>query len=142
MASITLYKLSISSSLSSEVRHPYLSTVSFNVDVGRSGISTPDEFAVNPYFRQPIVNVFLGVAVDFLDWEVNVAAMEKITNDYLKGLEALTPDRGAYLNEVDVTQPDWQRLFYGSHYARLQGVKDRCNPYGVFFAKTAVGNER
>lgn len=119
-----------------------LTGVSFNVDVGRSGISNPDEVAVNPYFRQSIFNVFLGVPVDFLDWGANAVAMNKITNDYLKGLEALTPDGGAYLNEADVAQPDWQRVFYGSHYARLQGVKDRYDPDGVFYAKTAVGSER
>jgi hypothetical protein len=51
------------------------------------------------------------------------------------------PDAGAYMNEGDPAEPDWQWRFYGFHYRRLVGIKMRWDPWGVFWARTTVGSE-
>lgn len=57
-------------------------------------------------------------------------------------LEAVTPGGGAYLNEADINQPDWQTTFYGTNYARLLSIKNRYDPDHIFWGPTAVGSER
>ncbi|KXX78001.1 6-hydroxy-D-nicotine oxidase [Madurella mycetomatis] len=119
----------------------FLTGVSFNVNTTRSGMS-PDEVAANPYFRESIFNLFFGLPIDYQDWDINLARMDKITNDDLNQLEKVAPNGGAYLNEADIAQPDFQSVFYGNHYPRLERIKQRYDPDGVFYAKTAVGSER
>lgn len=65
-----------------------------------------------------------------------------MTNSIIPALEAITPGSGAYLNEADVFQPDWQSTFYGSNYQRLESIKDKYDPNGLFYGQTAVGSER
>ena len=59
----------------------------------------------------------------------------------MKALRAATPDTGAYVNECDYFQPDWQRAFWGPHYGRLQRIKRRYDPAGLFTGHHTVGSE-
>lgn len=54
---------------------------------------------------------------------------------------ALTPNGGAYVNEADFFEPDWQQSFWGEHYPRLLSIKRRYDPQGVFHARHTVGSE-
>lgn len=56
-------------------------------------------------------------------------------------LEALTPGGGAYLNEADLHQPDFQEVFYGSNYDKLKEIKKKHDPHHFFYGPTAVGSE-
>ena len=47
-----------------------------------------------------------------------------------------------YLNEADPFEPDFQTQFYGVNYPRLLRIKDKYDPFGVFYATTAVGSDR
>ncbi|KAK4185896.1 hypothetical protein QBC35DRAFT_388516 [Podospora australis] len=116
-----------------------LTGVCFNVS---SFVSYPDENAVNPYFRTSLFNVFLGIPTVYDSWQANLDSMNTITNDFLAGIAALTPNGGAYLNEADVQQPNWQSVFYGSHWTRLSAIKRQYDPNDAFYAPTAVGSER
>ena len=70
-----------------------------------------------------------------------MADQETITNSFLPRLEAITPGGGAYLNEGDFRQSDFQQVFYGDNYARLLQVKQQYDPQDLFWAMTAVGSE-
>ncbi|KAK8058774.1 hypothetical protein PG994_009222 [Apiospora phragmitis] len=48
---------------------------------------------------------------------------------------------GAYLNEANVLEPDWQASFYGEQYPELLKIKQKWDPKGVFYATTGVGSE-
>lgn len=124
----------------------YISTQDGGVFVGnainvRGGVVSPDDVAANPHFRDAIFSATIGTAVDYLDWDATLAAKQSITNDLLPKLEALTPGGGAYLNEGDVNQPDFQSTFFGDHYDRLLQIKREYDPSGIFYAETAVGSE-
>lgn len=56
-------------------------------------------------------------------------------------LLAAAPGAGAYVNECDYFQPDWQRAFWGSNYPRLARIKRRYDPAGLFFVHHGVGSE-
>ena len=52
-----------------------------------------------------------------------------------------TPMSGAYMNEADYFEPDWQRSFWGDHYPRLLEVKRRVDPTNLFRVHHGVGSE-
>jgi FAD/FMN-containing dehydrogenase len=56
-------------------------------------------------------------------------------------LRKLVPDPGSYLSESNFFEPSWQQSFWGSNYARLQAVKARYDPDGLFFVHHGVGSE-
>ncbi|VTU18302.1 FAD-binding protein [Variovorax sp. PBL-E5] len=57
-------------------------------------------------------------------------------------IRRLVPDAGAYVSESDYFQPDWARAFWGANHPRLQAVKARHDPDGLFFVHHGVGSER
>lgn len=59
----------------------------------------------------------------------------------MKALRAAAPDAGAYVNECDYFQPEWQKAFWGPNYPRLARIKRRYDPAGLFFAHHTVGSE-
>ncbi|KAI0896946.1 FAD-binding domain-containing protein [Annulohypoxylon nitens] len=115
-----------------------LTGVSFNV---KNGVSSPDEVAVNPYFREALFDVFLAIPINYTNWDENIRGEDEMTHQLLPLLEALTPNGGAYLNEADFQQPNFQSVFYGDHYDRLLQIKRQYDPDDIFYAKTAVGSE-
>jgi FAD/FMN-containing dehydrogenase len=59
----------------------------------------------------------------------------------MTALRAAAPDTGAYVNECDYFQPDWQRAFWGRNHPRLADIKRRYDPDGLFFVHHGVGSE-
>jgi hypothetical protein len=57
-------------------------------------------------------------------------------------LRRLLPNAGSYVSESDFFAPDWQQAFWGTNYARLQAVKAKYDPEGLFFVHHGVGSER
>lgn len=102
--------------------------------------NTPDPgsatTAVTPAWRSAALHVVFG-----LSWastaspaEVggNLTAIHDIT-EYLSS--ELPTSAGAYWNEADALQSDWQATFWGAgaaNYGRLQQVKAAVDPKGVF----------
>ncbi|KAF3055203.1 putative fad binding domain-containing protein [Daldinia childiae] len=102
----------------------------------------PGNNAVNPAFRKAIIHADLydysmlrGLSpADFKATHAQLAsAMDK--------WRAVSPGAGAYFNECDVQEPNWQQAFFGSNYGRLLRIKRRYDPWGVFYAPTTVGSE-
>jgi len=59
----------------------------------------------------------------------------------MAALRRAAPGAGAYVNECDYFQSDWQRAFWGSNYPRLLRVKRRYDPAGLFTVHHGVGSE-
>jgi FAD/FMN-containing dehydrogenase len=59
----------------------------------------------------------------------------------MKELLRVAPDSGAYISESNYFQSDWQKAFWGANYARLEAVKKRFDPKGLFFMWHGVGSE-
>ncbi|KAH8900568.1 putative isoamyl alcohol oxidase [Thozetella sp. PMI_491] len=51
------------------------------------------------------------------------------------------PDTGAYMNEANPYDTEWQHDFYGENYARLLAVKQRYDPSESLFVLAGVGTE-
>jgi FAD/FMN-containing dehydrogenase len=52
-----------------------------------------------------------------------------------------TPGAGAYVNEADYFEPDWQRSFWGENYPKLAQIKRKYDPDGLFTCHHCVGSE-
>lgn len=63
-------------------------------------------------------------------------------NDAMKLFHDLAPNAGAYANEADYFQPDWQQAFWGNNYSKLYEIKQKYDPEGVFYCHHCVGSER
>jgi hypothetical protein len=59
----------------------------------------------------------------------------------MKALRVAAPDTGAYVNECDYFQDDWQRAFWGPNYPRLARIKRHYDPDGLFTVYHGVGSE-
>jgi FAD/FMN-containing dehydrogenase len=98
--------------------------------------------AVFPVWRSALLHCIFVKTWDFSIPRAEMEAYQtNLTEIVMPQIEAATPGGGAYLNEANFAQPDWQRVFYGSNYARLRDIKDTVDPLGVFYAQTAVGSE-
>lgn len=74
-------------------------------------------------------------------WSDMIASQYRMTNEYVPQIEAVTPNSGAYLNEADFRQPNFQQTFFGANYNRLLALKRRWDPESIFFALKGVGSE-
>ncbi|KAJ4985321.1 isoamyl alcohol oxidase (FAD binding domain-containing protein) [Stagonosporopsis vannaccii] len=48
---------------------------------------------------------------------------------------------GAYVNEADFNQKNWQTEFWGSNYNKLLSIKKKWDPSSLFYATVGVGSE-
>ncbi len=99
---------------------------------------------VNPAFRESLMHstVFEQQLADRDtttpdDWRARYDNLKK----YMDGLRAVTPGSGAYINEAEVTEPNWQQSFFGNLYPRLLATKKAVDPWDLFWAPTTVGSE-
>ena len=65
----------------------------------------------------------------------------RIVRAAMAPLMALPTKPASYVSETDYFKADWQQAFWGEHYARLQAVKRRYDPDGLFFVHHSVGSE-
>ncbi|KAK6860497.1 hypothetical protein PG995_004133 [Apiospora arundinis] len=110
----------------------------FGLSMDVSGFPTGGiQNSVNPAWRSAIMNMVIGLPYDAFDFEANKGMQETMTKVIMPRVEALTPGGGAYSNEGDFQQPDWQHVFYGKNYEALKGFKDKYDPHGLFYGLTA-----
>lgn len=64
-----------------------------------------------------------------------VPALSRLTKSTANG-------DGAYLNEADFREKEFKQLFYGENYERLDQIKRKYDPEGVFYGIVGVGSDR
>jgi hypothetical protein len=99
--------------------------------------------AVNPHLRSSVMHATGFDSTQYSrdlsdeDWKASHARHEF----YIQKWRDVTPGSGAYMNEADVEEPDFQHSFYGDGYDRLLRIKRSWDPWNLFYAVTAVGSE-
>ncbi|KAF2114264.1 FAD/FMN-containing protein [Lophiotrema nucula] len=70
--------------------------------------------------------------------------IQRVKNDitFVKtgAMKMLARNTGAYMNEADPFDPDYEADFYGAHYQRLREIKREYDPHDVFYCRTCVGS--
>jgi hypothetical protein len=78
---------------------------------------------------------------DQADYAANISLADKMTNELLLMIEAITPNGSAYVR-CDFQQPNIQQVLYSVNYDSLLKVKDKYDPNQIFYAITAVRSEK
>jgi FAD/FMN-containing dehydrogenase len=103
--------------------------------------ATPSR-AVLPQWRSALVmSAYSMPYSDSVPFADMAARQEYIRDTVMPIVSRVTPDAGAYINEADYLQRDWQQVFYGENYGKLLDVKKRYDPKGLFWNSIAVGSE-
>ncbi|KAK7908426.1 FAD-binding domain-containing protein [Apiospora marii] len=97
--------------------------------------------AVNPAWRENLMHAMLMDLQPPNLTPHQARARDAQMQRHMALLRAASPGAGAYLNEGDPGEPDWQQAFFGPHYARLLQVKEAWDPWQLFWAPTTVGSE-
>lgn len=73
------------------------------------------------------------------------AIKKQITDEVVPILAQMTgetvTDSGAYSNEADVQEPNFQQTFFSTNYPRLLKIKNEYDPYDLFIVSAGVGSE-
>jgi hypothetical protein len=99
--------------------------------------------AVNPALRTAVMH---ATGFDTQSWGPGVSDEQKKSahvrhDSFIQKWRDASPGSGAYMNEADVEEPDFQQSFYGKGYDRLLSIKRSTDPWSVFYAVTAVGSD-
>ncbi|KAI1480259.1 FAD-binding domain-containing protein [Daldinia eschscholtzii] len=101
----------------------------------------PDN-AVNPAWRNTVMHAIMASTWDTTKTDRDIkAASDRLTFGWMQRWRDVSPGAGAYMSEADYIEPDFTQAFFGSKYPRLYQIKQRYDPFGVFYAHTAVGSE-
>ncbi|KAK0386744.1 hypothetical protein NLU13_6580 [Sarocladium strictum] len=102
-----------------------------------------DQASAQPVWRDTLVHATITTPWSFqAPWSEMIANQDLMTNVLMPAIEAVTPNGGAYQNEADFRQPNWQEAFFGSNYYALQCIKEKWDPQGFFYALNGVGSEQ
>ena len=98
---------------------------------------------VNPAWRKSYVhNIVARGWAPGTDQATIDAIRKDITEVKVQAMKDLAPETGCYMNEADRYDPEFLEDFYGGHLDRLEEVKRKYDPEGVFYCPTCVGSER
>ncbi|KAF2841072.1 FAD/FMN-containing isoamyl alcohol oxidase-like protein MreA [Patellaria atrata CBS 101060] len=97
--------------------------------------------ALNPAFRTAVAHATGFDTASYTGPPAEWAANHKRLDQFIQKWRDVTPTSGAYMNEADTEEPNFQQSFYGKNYARLLQIKKATDPWGVFYAITGVGSE-
>lgn len=112
--------------------------------IGLDVSQTPaSKVAANPYWRKTLIVGVLGTFFNYADYNANLEAQKFMTTTLMPQLDKLTKgEPAAYVNEANFLEPNWQQVFYGTHYRQLDQIKRKYDPQDTFYALGAVGSDR
>ncbi|KAL2149832.1 hypothetical protein VTH82DRAFT_7508 [Thermothelomyces myriococcoides] len=100
-----------------------------------------DGNAVLPAWRSAYVHSTCGEA--YPPFNATAAAIaQTLVRERVDALRELAPNMGAYMNEANPEEPNWQKEFWGANYERLRAIKRAVDPDDVLWCTPCVGNER
>lgn len=98
--------------------------------------------AVNPAWREAIAYVIMGNTFNYSQSaEEIMESRYNFTEGPMQRLRDVSVGAGAYGNEGDRLEPNFQWAYFGSNYPRLLELKQRFDPFNLFYAVTSVGSE-
>ncbi|KAK1138616.1 hypothetical protein N8T08_002146 [Aspergillus melleus] len=104
---------------------------------------TPVDSALNPAWRDTVVHLITGQHWDdTLSEDIANETVYDMTYDKGYALRQLAPDSGAYINEANSYEPNWQWSFWGPNYPRLLAIKQKYDPNNLLWCRTCVGSEQ
>eukprot|EP00026_Physarum_polycephalum_P005899 Phypoly_transcript_05938.p1 GENE.Phypoly_transcript_05938~~Phypoly_transcript_05938.p1 ORF type:complete len:363 (+),score=46.79 Phypoly_transcript_05938:750-1838(+) len=108
---------------------------------GQVNQKDPDSVAANPAWRKAVWHALTSaVWTDTTPYEQQLIIRANNTAR-VQYLSDLAPNSGAYFNEMDRDEPNWQQVAFGDHYLRLWLTKKVWDPTDLFLCHHCVGSE-
>ncbi|KAF2638743.1 FAD-binding domain-containing protein [Massarina eburnea CBS 473.64] len=101
----------------------------------------PNSISMNPAWRKTLTHLIVvegwpdGIAQSLID------SVYRNVTEKVQRLRDLSPETGAYFNEPDSYEPQWQHAFFGQNYARLLEIKKKVDPGNLLWCSRCVGSE-
>lgn len=114
--------------------------IAYNFMVAKNPEVNQDNSA-NPAWRDTLMHCMTPAIWTMSATPELVASASQNLTMSLNPWRAASPGSGAYMNEADINEPDFEQSFYGSYYPRLYQLKQQYDPWGLLYAITAVGSE-
>lgn len=110
--------------------------------VGSSAIPAyyPDVQSLNHAWRDTLVHLVIANGWQDGSSQAVIDAVYAGVTAKTQKLRALSPDTGAYFNEADSQEPDWQTSFFANNYARLLKIKRDVDSENVLWCRKCVGS--
>ncbi|KAJ9613552.1 hypothetical protein H2200_003494 [Cladophialophora chaetospira] len=106
----------------------------------KNGIPGGDNAVLPAWRRDVYTHIVLPRSWPYLNNTAKLETTTHLRTVEVQALRELAPDTGAYMNEADPTEPNWQETFWGENYPRLLEVKRKWDPKGVFWCVPCVGH--
>nr|WCO08190.1 RNase T2 protein [Pestalotiopsis microspora] len=88
--------------------------------------NTPVKNALNRAWRDTVVHVVVAeVWLDSTPYTQTRLSIDLMTNVKGEALRSLAPETGAYYNEANDFEPNWQQSFWGTNYDLLRQIKSK-----------------
>ncbi|KAL4075613.1 hypothetical protein J3A83DRAFT_4221558 [Scleroderma citrinum] len=101
--------------------------------------STGSDTSVTPAWRNSLWHIVgmypWNYDANAVDVKQAFGAMHFLT----QGLKRIAPNSGAYFNEADVFETDFEKSFWGDNYPRLLEIKQKYDPEGLLDCWRCVG---
>lgn len=102
---------------------------------------SPSTSSLNPAWRTTLVHLVVTESWPDALPGTTIEAIHTDVTAKTAVLRAWSPHTGAYFNEADAKEPEWQDSFFGANYQALRRVKREIDPQGVLWCAKCVGSE-
>ncbi|KAJ7186134.1 hypothetical protein C8R46DRAFT_1062570 [Mycena filopes] len=100
----------------------------------------PDSTSVTPAWRNSLWHLVAPAGWSRTSDTTHIRGVLNSVHAFVRAeLTALAPDSGAYLNEGDIYESDYQVSYWGPNYPRLLEVKHKYDPSGLLDCWRCVG---
>ncbi|KAJ7182772.1 FAD-binding domain-containing protein [Mycena crocata] len=115
-----------------------------HISAGKVSTNANISSAVHPDWRTAKTHlILLNSWTDSTPLDQINTIRHEFQNKQLPIIEQISgPDGGAYSNEADVFEPNFQTTFFGPNYAKLSAIKRKYDPGDLFIVSAGVGSER
>jgi FAD/FMN-containing dehydrogenase len=128
-------------------------SVTFHFNKGLAGAShetlaASRDTAMNPQVLDAFALAIIGAGQDaaYSGWREPNTIKGEAANSAVRAAEqalrAAAPGAGSYMSECDYFLADWKRASWGRHWTRLEAIKRRYDPDGLFVVHHGVGSDR
>lgn len=95
--------------------------------------------SVTPKWRSSLWHVAFTEGWSFNTSVSDAVTMYKRLSTAANTLRNITAGSGAYLNEADIYEPDFEDSFWGDNYNELVAIKNKYDPYNLLHCWRCVG---